>query len=138
MKKRPIEIILVDDHDQVRESLKEVLSHREEFRIITTCSNGSEAIDVLSVYQPDILLIDINMRPMNGFETTKKITDMGCRTKIIGLSLNNQPSNVIRMLEAGAMGYITKTSPLQEIIEGIIAVAEGNEYICREIREKMG
>ena len=77
------------------------------------------------------------MSPINGIEATAEITRRMPGIKIIGISIKNQPSYARNMLNAGAKGYITKNSSLEEILEGITQVANGETYICREIKSQM-
>ena len=132
-----IRIILVDDHELVRGSWKLLLKQNTSFSVIAECKNGVEAIDEVYRLAPDIVLMDINMYPVNGVEATEKITQKNPSAKIIGLSINNQPIYAQRMLKAGAQGYVTKNSTLQEMTHAIIEVHSGRQYICEEVREKM-
>jgi two-component system invasion response regulator UvrY len=134
MTSSPIRIILVDDHKIVRESWSLLLGYDKRFAIIHECDNGHEAIEQALSLLPDILLVDINMYPSNGFEVTKKVLQANPAAKIIGISVNNQPSYSNRMLEIGGMGFITKGSPFEEVTHAIIEVHKGNQYVCNEIK----
>ena len=132
-----IRIILVDDHSLARESWKSLLELDPRFKVIALCDNGQTAIEAAQNLLPDIMLVDINMSPLNGFAVTEKVMQSNPEIKIIGLSVNNQTYYVHKMLELGAKGYLTKTSPLEEVLYGIIQVSEGNIYICKEIKMNM-
>ncbi|MBS1610723.1 MAG: response regulator transcription factor [Bacteroidetes bacterium] len=132
-----IRIVLVDDHELVRGSWKLLLKQDNRFSIIGECRNGAEAIEEAQKLAPDIMIIDINMYPMNGMEATERINQVAPTVKIIGLSINNQPAYVQKMLKAGAMGYMTKNSSLHEMAHAIMEVHNGRQYICEEIRNKM-
>jgi len=133
----PIRIILVDDHKLVREAWKMLLANNPRIEIIAECENGQSAIDHAHALLPDIMLVDINMSPMNGFELTKELVETIPNIKIIALSVNNQPRYAEKMLDLGAKGYMTKTSSLEEINRGIMQVFEGDIYICNEVRKNM-
>ncbi|MEO7923832.1 MAG: response regulator transcription factor [Chitinophagaceae bacterium] len=137
MKNDPIRIILVDDHKIVRESWKALLENNPRFRVIADCDNGADAIAEANRQHPDIVLVDINMSPLNGFSVTESIAKILPPIRVIGLSVNNQPKYALKMLELGASGYLTKTSSLEEILRGIIEVHEGNIYICEEVKQYM-
>jgi two-component system invasion response regulator UvrY len=137
MNTTPIRIILVDDHKIVRESWSLLLGYDNRFSIIQECDNGQKAIEEAIRLSPDILLVDINMYPSNGFEVTKKVLEANPSVKIIGISVNNLPSYANRMLEIGGMGFITKGSPFEEVIHAIIEVHNGNSYVCNEIKSMM-
>lgn len=134
MNNDPIRIILVDDHKLARESWSLLLDYDARFSVIRECENGPEAIQEVSRLKPDILLVDINMYPLNGFEVTQKVLEADPSMKIIGISVNNQPSYANKMLELGARGFVTKGSPFEEITHAIVEVHNGRNYVCNEIR----
>ena len=129
--------MLVDDHDLVRESWKSLLDKERNFTVIAQCRNGAEALRLAQELLPDIILMDINMTPMNGFEATQKISEMTPSIKIIGISINNNPKYALKMLELGAKGFVTKTSPFSELKMAIKKVHEGDNYLCNEIGKKL-
>jgi len=132
-----IRIILVDDHELVRGSWKLLLKQNTRFSIIGECKNGAEAIEEAHRLMPDIILMDINMFPVNGLEATERIVQASPTIKIIGLSINSQPVYAQKMLQAGAKGYVTKNSTLYEMTHAIMEVHDGRQYICDEVRHKM-
>lgn len=133
---QPIRLVIVDDHTLMRETWKMVLQRDPQIRVIAECASGEEAIRCAGSDKPDIMLMDINMSPVNGFEATRKIVKAHPCIKIIGLSINNQPAYAKNMLQLGAKGYVTKNSPSEELLEAIKMVNKGGVYICREIKEK--
>ena len=133
----PIRIILVDDHDLVRESWKSLLEKETGFSVIAQCRNGSEAIQVAKELLPDIMLMDINMSPVNGFEATQKISEASPSVKIIGISINNNPKYAMKIMALGARGFVTKTSAFSELKAAIHKVHNGEKYICNEINKKL-
>ena len=132
-----IKIVLVDDHRLVLESWKLLLENDSRFVIIAECENGEEAIRLTRELTPDIILMDINMHPINGFETTRKILSENPFFKIIGISVNNQPSYATKMLEIGGKGFVTKGSSFDELTSAILKVHNGGKYICEEIKRQM-
>jgi two-component system, NarL family, invasion response regulator UvrY len=131
-----IKIILVDDHELIRESWKLLLDNDPRFRVIGQCKSGAEAIEQATKLYPDIMLMDINMPLVNGFEATKKITEAAPSVKIIGVSANNNPRYATKLISLGGKGFVTKTSAFDELKIAIQKVYEGETYICLEIREK--
>lgn len=134
MNNDPIRIILVDDHKLARESWSLLLDYDPRFSVIKECENGPDAIKEVRRLKPDILLVDINMYPLNGFEVTQKVLEADPSMKIIGISVNNQPSYANKMMEIGARGFVTKGSPFEEITHAIVEVHNGRNYVCNEIR----
>jgi len=132
-----IRIILVDDHRLVLESWKLLLENDPRFVIVAACENGEEAIRLTRELTPDIILMDINMAPINGFETTIRILAENPLTKIIGISVNNQPSYANKMIEIGGKGFVTKSSPFDELMNAILKVNCGGNYICEEIKRQL-
>ncbi len=135
MSSTPIRIILVDDHQLVRQLWVDLLNNNPRFNVIASFDSGKDAIQKTYELQPDILIVDINMSPINGFTITQEVRKNSPAVKIIGLSVNNQPKYATKMLELGAKGYFTKTSSFEEITKGIIKVCNGNVYICEEVRK---
>lgn len=132
-----IRIVLADDHQLIRESWRMLLENNPRFKVIADCANGHEAIRCINEHIPDILLVDINMQPLNGFEVVRQVVENNPSVRIIGMSVNNQPKYATRMVEMGARGFLTKTSPLNEIHHGIEEVYHGRVYICEEVRSLM-
>jgi len=132
----PIRIVIVDDHELIRESWKLIFGRDARFDIIGLCPNGADAITVVTNNTPDIVLMDINMTPMNGLEATRKILELMPEVKVIGTSANNNPRYADKMLQLGAKGYVTKTSTFDELKTAILTVMEGKTYICDEIKNK--
>lgn len=128
-----ISVLIADDNERFRESLRVVVSTIEYIDKIYEAKNGDEAISYAAQHAPDIILMDINMSPVNGFEATRKILGQNPDIKIIGLSLHQEVSYCRNMIRLGARGFITKSSPYQEIVNAITEVAAGKKYIDRNI-----
>jgi two-component system invasion response regulator UvrY len=137
MKTEKIRIIIADDHEMIRKTWKLLLQQEDQFEVIAECSNGQELIDQLEKTFPDIILLDINMSPVNGFEATKKIIKQWPHARIIGMSINDQPVYARNLLQLGAKGYVTKDSSRLEVSKAILEVMNGQQYICDDIKKKM-
>ncbi|MEI2737940.1 MAG: response regulator transcription factor [Chitinophagaceae bacterium] len=129
-----ISILLVDDHKLIRESWSFILNSDSRFQVIGETSNGEEAIDIAKEKRPKIILMDINMTPMNGFEATKLIRKFSPGSKIIGISMHSMPAYARKMLQIGAVGYVTKNSSKDELMTCIIEVNSGKKYVCEEVK----
>jgi DNA-binding NarL/FixJ family response regulator len=116
----PIRLVIVDDHKLIRQTWKMVLQREDSIEVIAECSSGAEAIECAEKLLPDVILMDINMSPVNGFEATQKIVQEWPGIKIIGTSINNQAAYVRNMMQVGAKGYVTKNSPSEEMIEPLL------------------
>lgn len=135
----PIRIVLVDNHNLTRNSLRNLLEANPNFQIVADYEDGPAAIreTIQHSSEMDIMLVDISMTPLNGFKVTERLLQKIPALKIIGLSLNNEPLYAQKMLALGARGYITKTSPIEEINQIITDVFDGRICICEEIRKQM-
>ncbi|HMH20246.1 MAG TPA: response regulator transcription factor [Puia sp.] len=128
-----VKLIIVDDHLHVREAWGWILNKEPRMEVIAQCSSGEEAIEAAKLLQPDVILMDINMRPMNGIEATRQIKKIAPDIRIIGVSVQADRSYVNEMLRSGANGYVTKNSPGSEMIAAIDEVLAGNTYLCKDI-----
>ena len=133
----PVRLAIVDDHEMIRKTWKMILQRDDRIEVIAECSSGMEAIECAEKYSPDVMLMDINMSPVNGFEATEKISQRFPDIKIIGISINNQPAYARNLMQLGAKGYVTKNSDSSEMLEAIFTVLEGKTYVCKDIRSKM-
>ena len=129
-----INILLVDDYKLIRESLSYILNSDSRFRVIGDTSNGEQAVEIAKEQKPKIVLMDINMSPLNGFEVTKLLRKYVPASKVIGMSMHSMPAYARRMLQIGAMGYVTKNSSREELLSAITEVNEGKKYLCEEVK----
>ena len=132
--KMPIRVMITDDHPIYRQAAAAALQCQENIVVVGFCSSGPEAIEKVPEYKPDLVLMDIRMQPMDGIETTSRIKELYPDLKVIGFSLETRPEVATKMLNAGASGYVTKSSPRVEICEAINHVLNGKQYVCREVR----
>src|SRR5687767_10637183 len=129
-----ITVLIVDDHTLIRETWSFLLGRNENFEVIAEVGDGQKAIDIARDKRPNIVLLDINMTPLNGFDVLKMIRKQSPGSKVIAVSMHSQPAYAKKMLRMGAKGYITKNSPRQEMLDAILDVNNGNTYICQEVK----
>jgi DNA-binding NarL/FixJ family response regulator len=128
-----IKIMIVDDHDLFREGLKYILSKLPGFTVIADASNGVEFIDIIQKVTPDIILMDIDMPQMNGFEATKKSLEIYPNLKIICLSMHGDQNHYLKMIELGVKGFVIKDSGINQLKDAIIEVFKGGNYFSQEL-----
>jgi DNA-binding NarL/FixJ family response regulator len=133
---KKIRILIAEDHRLIRETWTSMLNMDERFQVIASCSDTMAAISIARKKHPDVILMDINILPLNGFEATAKLYKISPDFKVIGLSFHSEMSCVQKMFDAGARGYLTKNSGCREMMDAIVRVHEGSRYICSEIREQ--
>jgi two-component system invasion response regulator UvrY len=131
---KKISIMIVDDHTLIRETWSFLLGKNENFDVVAECGDGERAIELARDKRPDVVLLDINMAPMSGFDVLKMIRKYSPGSKIIGVSMHSQPAYAKKMLRLGAKGYVTKNSPRQEMLEAISEVSKNHVYICQEVK----
>ncbi|HVU59190.1 MAG TPA: response regulator transcription factor [Puia sp.] len=131
---KKVSIMIVDDHTLIRETWSFLLGKNENFEVVAECGEGERAIELARDKRPDIVLLDINMAPMSGFDVLKMIRKYSPGSKIIGVSMHSQPAYAKKMLRLGAKGYVTKNSPRQEMLEAIAEVSNNQIYICQEVK----
>lgn len=126
----PIRIVLADDHEIFRDGFKAMLRKQPSVELIGEAANGEELIEVTRRLKPDVVVTDIKMPKMDGLQATKilfeEFPDMG----IVALSMIDEETLIIDMMEAGAKGYLLKNAHKNEIIEAIKSVNEGHIYYC--------
>ena len=126
--------MIVDDHTLIRETWSFLLGRDEKFEVIAEVGDGQRAIEIARDKRPNIVLLDINMAPLNGFDVLKMIRKLSPGSKVIAVSMHSQPAYAKKMLRLGARGYVTKNSPRQEMVDAIMDVTAGNTYICQEVK----
>jgi DNA-binding NarL/FixJ family response regulator len=129
-----ITILIADDHTLVRETWSFILNTDERFKVIAESGSGEEAVELAKELRPNIVIMDINLPGMNGIEATQLIRKFSPASKILGVSLHTQPTYARKMIQKGAMGYVTKNSSREEMFKAIVEVQAGRRYICEEIK----
>jgi DNA-binding NarL/FixJ family response regulator len=120
---QPIRVLLVDDYKIMSDALAKLLNSRSDMEVVGQASNGFEAIEVARRLRPNVILMDINMPGMNGIEATSTICAEFPEIHIIGLSMFEDEIAAKRMRKAGAVGYIRKGAPLEQLIAVIRSCA---------------
>ena len=129
-----ISILIADDHKLIREAWAYIIGTDDRFELIAECGNGEDAIELSRQFQPNVIIMDINFPGINGIEATEQIKKFSPNSKILGVSMYNQAVYARSMIRKGALGYVTKGSPREEMFRAIIEVAAGRKYICEEIK----
>ena len=132
-----ISVLIADDHKLIRETWSYILNNDSRFEVIAECGDSEQAVEMSKVKRPQIVLMDINMMPISGFEATERIRKVSPLSKVIGVSMHSQPAYAKKMLQIGAKGYVTKNSSKEEMIKAILEVHNGNKYVCEEIKNNI-
>lgn len=129
-----ITLLITDDHKLVRESLTLLFDADPRFRVIGHCESGEEAVELARQRRPDVVMMDMNLPGINGFEATAQVLKESPLSKVLAVSMHTQPAYVRKFFQAGAMGYVTKNSSMEEMTRAILEVYENRKYICDEIK----
>jgi len=129
-----ITILIADDHTLVRETWSFILNTDPRFKVVAESGSGEDAVELAKQLRPNIVIMDINLPGMNGIEATQMIRKFSPGSKILGVSLHTQPTYARKMIQKGAMGYVTKNSSREEMFKAITEIQQGRKYICDEIK----
>ena len=132
-----IKVTIVDDHELVRTGIIRILKDEPDIEVVAEASSGEEAIQLVKQYKPDVVLMDVNMPGIGGFEATRKLIQMYPDLKVIVVTIHVDDPFPSRMLQAGAMGYLTKGCGVDEIISAIRDVNTGRRYISADVAQHL-
>lgn len=130
-----IDVLIVEDHPVVVEGMKKLLIDSGLAKLCVTASTGKEALTYLKNFNPDIVLLDINLPDINGIDLCKTMKCQYKDLKILAISSFSQRSYIMRMIENGAMGYVLKNASEEEIIEAINDIMAGKVHLEGEVNE---
>lgn len=133
----PIRVALVDDHSLVRDGIKALLAVMAPLEVVGEAESGAQAIEMVGRCQPDLLLVDISLRDMNGLELTRVLRSQYPSLKVLMLSMYDNYEYVSESVRAGASGYVLKNSPSREIIAAIEAIVSGGTFYSAEIAQRL-
>ncbi len=132
-----IKVLLVDDHELVRTGVEALLNAVDDITVEAVCSTGEEALELVEKHKPDIVMMDINMPGIGGVEACRRILQRIPGAKIIALSVCNDGLVPQRLLKMGALGFISKGSPVDEMVNAIRIVMSGKRYLCSEVANNL-
>ena len=120
-----VRILLADDHTVVRQGLRKVLEERPEWEVVAEAGDGREAVRQAEQHKPDVAILDVAMPLLNGIETTRQIGKRSPATRVLVLTMHADEAYVTQILQAGAVGYLLKDSPGEELVKAIHTIHEG-------------
>jgi two-component system invasion response regulator UvrY len=133
----PIKIIIADDHTIVREGLKQILNETQDIVVADEAGNGRELLKKLREGHYDAVVLDISMPGLNGLDALKQIKSIEPDLPVLILSMHPEEQYAVRVLRAGASGYITKESASDELIHAVRIIVKGRKYISQTVAEKL-
>lgn len=126
MNEHPVRVILADDQRLVRESLSTLLDLLDGIDLVASAADGQEALDLVDLHRPDVVLMDLRMPHLDGIEATRQLQERDPDSRVIALTTYADDQSVLGALRAGARGYLTKDSSSDQIRDAILAVAAGD------------
>lgn len=132
-----LKVLIVDDHDMVSQGISRVLQDVKGVEVVGVVQSGEEAIQQSRSLIPDIVLMDVHMPGIGGLGATKEIKRIMPQIKVIALSALDDNLYPVKLLEAGASGYLTKGTNTSELLEALETVRKGGHYISKAIAQKM-
>jgi two-component system response regulator NreC len=124
-----IRILLVDDHAMFRAGIKALIDAEDRLEVVGEASSGDEAVDRVRELKPDIVVMDLAMPSSNGLEATRRISALELNTSVLVLTVHAEEEYLVPVVEAGASGYLTKTSADTDLLEAIRVVARGQVFL---------
>lgn len=133
----PLRLLLVDDHFVVRSGLAASLALEDDMSVIAEASDANEAVTAFETHAPDVVLMDLQMGETSGVDAVAKICQDHPAAKILVFSSFARDEDIYRAIRAGALGYLQKAAPREDLLEAVRQVAKGNRYLPREIAQRL-
>jgi two-component system response regulator NreC len=130
-------VLLCDDHTLFREGIKAILRDEPAIEIVGEAEDGRQAVDRAQELRPDVVLMDISMPDLNGFEATARILQANPKTRVLILTMYEEEEVITRCLTAGASGYVLKDAPRADLIHAIDVVKRGGQYLSSRALKKV-
>lgn len=132
-----IRVLIVDDHALVRMGIRRLLDDLPDMDVVAEAENGEMALSMVKLHQPDVVLLDMKMPGIDGWEVTRRLKKTSPHVKVIAVTALSTEPLPSRVLQLGAMGYLTKESGPEEMAAAIRKVVKGEKYLSAEIAQKM-
>src|SRR5919107_4953620 len=131
------DVLLVDDHKIMRDGIKAILKHSEEFHVIGEAENGSDAVQICRRSRPSIILMDIGLPGLNGIEATTEILRYCPETRIIVLSMYDDEHSVVGAIRSGARAFVLKKASDNDLLDALRTVARGGSYLSPQVSDRL-
>src|SRR3990167_1539724 len=132
-----IKVLIVDDHALVRMGIRRLIEDLPDMAVVAEAESGEQALLLVKSHTPDVVLLDMKMPGIDGWEVTRRLKKSAPKIKVIAVTALNSEPLPTRILQLGAMGYLTKDSGVDEMAAAIRKVSKGKKYLSAEIAQKM-
>lgn len=130
-----IRVLLVDDHELMREGLRSILERDEDVEVVGEAASGHAAVELARTLGPQVVIMDVAMKDSNGIEATRRIRSECPEVQVIALSSHSDSRYVNAMLDAGACGYVLKANAYDDLRRALAAAQKGRSYLCPDVTE---
>lgn len=130
-------ILLADDHSLVRQGTRRILEEHPDFTVVGEAGNGEQALELVKLLNPDIVILDIRMPGLSAVEVVREINGRSPETRILILSAYDDDEYILSFMEAGVSGYLLKTAQANELVEAVRGVAQGKNVLHPDIAMKI-
>jgi DNA-binding NarL/FixJ family response regulator len=130
-------VLLVDDHKIMRDGIRAILRHSEEFTVVGEAENGSEAVQICRRKKPEIVLMDIGLPGLNGIEATQEILRHVPETRVIILSMYDDEHSVVSAIRSGARAFVLKRASDNDLVDALRTVARGGSYLSPQVSDRL-
>jgi len=134
---KPIRILICDDHTLFSEGIKAILRTEPTVEVVGEVRDGRQAVERVKELRPDVVLMDIAMPDLSGFEATRRVHEVDSSVKVLMLTMHDEEELVARCLEAGAAGYLVKDAPAAQLVYAIEMVMKGERYLSPAVLKKV-
>ncbi len=133
----PIRLVIVDDHPVVRDGLRGIFSVDERFDVVGEAANGREAVAACELTRPDVVLMDLHMPEMDGAAAIRELRARAVGTRVLVLTTFDSDQDVVPAIQAGAIGYLLKDAPRQELFRAVTAAHRGEAVLAPSVATKL-
>ena len=131
-----IKVLVADDHPVVREGLRRILSENRDFSLVAEAKDGTEAVELVEKTQPDVVLLDLTMPGPGFLEVLEKVKTARAATKVLVMSAHSEDQYALRVLKAGAAGYLSKDHTPQELVGAVRQVMKSGRYVSPKLADQ--
>ena len=128
-------IILIDDHPLMRQGMRQILSLEDNIEVVGEASNGTEGVALALATEPDLIILDLNMKGISGLDTLRALRAKGVDARIVVLTVSDAQSDIFALMDAGVDGYLLKDSDTAELVENIQRALKGERVLSDNVRQ---
>ncbi|VEI47131.1 nitrate/nitrite response regulator protein [Actinobacillus equuli] len=133
----PYKILLIDDHPLMRQGMRQILELEDNFVVIGEASNGTDGIALALDKDPDLIILDLNMKGISGLDTLRSLRTHGVDSRIIVLTVSDEQSDIFALMDAGVDGYLLKDSDTADLVENIRKAAKGEMVLSEAVQQHL-